>query len=372
METRKIRILAVALWAALLTSCATYSPNSVKERWNESIRNYALIPIYPMVEQVYIGDIRLFTGKTNPYGLSSIYIGHVPDIEDDLKYKERELPINPKTMQPPDPANKSAVWPQPDQPISLPATTEDPDLRLKLAALPNIELASVTEADFGWSGISGLWNWIVGGHAGSRTTLRISVSGVETLEIDIISAYGNTKDHLEYMVSTETDKHGKIVPNAFMNGVCAAAKTLGDPKGKTSKFAVVTRVFYARSIKYVYGETVGAALRAAAGSGTRPNLPPRKDLLSDPQPDEPDGKESEEQSDALSELANSSSPGFVGSFATAQDESQELEKVFERPMAFGVDILTFPISNFGINCKNVDLLVDQRNSKFTALTSRTR
>ena len=359
MKKFLIRHLTLLFCVFLLVSCASDQQISVKDRWSDAIRNFALVPIYPMVEQVYIGDLRLFTDKSNPYGLSSRYIGHVEDVEVALLKKEIELPVNPKTKTAPIITDKSKIWPQPDDPIILPGLAVQP--RLRMAALPNIALASVTEAEFGRGGISGLWSKIVGGRARSSATLNIAVSGVETLEIDDISAYNLTH---EYLIT-------KISSSGYKKGLCASAVSLGDPAGMQSNIAVVTRVFYARGIKYSYGKTFGATLRAAAGEGTRPSLPLQdtesptpvantETALEEPTPLAVD----------LSELASRTTPGQVRQIATVSSDTLTLEEVFERPMAFGVDVMVFPISKLKINCSSTENTVEVvERSQSTALTA---
>lgn len=353
MKTRLSRIGTAASCVLFLVNCTSVPKTSVKDRWNNSIRNYALVPIYPLLEQVYIGDLRLFTRHTSPYGLSSRYIGHVVEIEVALKKKEGRLPIYPKTNVAPSSANKTTAWPQPTDPIILPGASMEP--RLRMAAFPHMALTRVTEAELGGSGISGLWNWIVGGSTASVATLNLSVSGVETLEIDDVTAYTVTKEYLEEQAASQ----------AFRDGLCAAAATLGDPSGTSSNIAVVTRAFYARGLKYVYGKTFGAALRAAAGEGVRPNLPKEEITRSALPTNSEAAKKTVHPAVDLSALATRTTPGLVGRFVTARGDTLTLEEVFERPMAFGVDVLVFPISHFVVDCGQTSTTVIDRKGSIT-------
>ncbi len=48
----------LSITALALAGCA--SPQiSVKEKWSRSIANYDLVPLYPMREDVFIGDVRI-------------------------------------------------------------------------------------------------------------------------------------------------------------------------------------------------------------------------------------------------------------------------------------------------------------------------
>ena len=267
MNCRRLVALLPCVACVVLAGCSTVPQISIKERWNQSINNFALVPIYPMLEQVYIGDLRLFVDKSSPYGLSSRYIGHVDGIENELYAKETKLPTYPKTKTPPSLAKSPPMWVQPDDQISPPGSVTQQ--RLRRAAFPSMALVSVTDGELGGSGLSGLWSWIVGGSVRSEATLNLSLFGVETLELDDISAYAATIEYLNEQVGS-TDDSGS---DAFKEGVCAAATSLGDPRGETSKIAVITRAFYARGIQYTYGDTFAASLRAAAGEGERPSLP---------------------------------------------------------------------------------------------------
>ena len=345
MKKQYSQMLTLVLCLFLQVNCSSIPQTSVKERWNDSIKNYALVPIYPMVEQAYIGDLRLFTDNTNPYGLSSRYIGYVDEIEEELRKNEKLRPKYPNKKLAPDNAGEATVPPKPGE------------QHLGIAALPNITLVRITEAEIGGSGITGLWNWIVGGSGRSEAMLNLSVSGIETQEIDDIKAYALTKEHLEEQSNSPT----------FKEGVCAAATTLGDPTGMTSKIAVVTRVFYASGIKYVYGKSFGATLRAVAGEGSYQDLTQQRETM----PPVYSANSLEMGVNNLTPpavdllaLAKKTTPGLVGRFAKASRDTLTLEEVFERPIAFGADVLVFPISPL-IDCSEIKVEVIKREDTTT-------
>ena len=344
--------MVLMLCALFLASCASIPQISVKEHWNDSIRSFALIPIYPMVEQFYVGDLRLFTGNAGPYDLSSRYLGHVDSIGNALFEKKSRFPIFPKTSIAPSDANKTTAWPQPAEPILLPGSVTEP--RLRMAALPSIALVRLTGGELGGRGISGLWNWVVGGNARSEATLNISVSGVETLEIDDVAAYTLSNEYL---------KRQKESP-AFRKGLCAAATTLGDPNGTKSKIAIITRVFYARGIKYIYGKTFDAALRAVAGEDDRPELP-LEGIKSSGPPTSGTAVEAEKPNFPAVDLSPSigrTTPELLGRFAAAKGDTLKLAEVFERPLAFGAAALFVPVSKIGIDCSKVEVAVTGADS----------
>ena len=372
MTLWRLAVLLPCVACVALVGCTSTPEISVKEKWNDSIRNFALVPIYPMLEQVYIGDIRLFVAKSSPYGLSSRYIGHIEGIENELTAKEAMLPTYPKTQTSPSLAKDPPMWVQPQEQITPPGS--DTQQRLRRAAFPSVALVRVTDAELGRSGLSGLWNWIVGGSVHSEATLNMSVFGVETLELDDISAYVSATEYFKQKLgSGENDGS-----SAFKEGICAAATSLGDASGETTKLAVVTRAFYARGIQYTYGDTFAASLRAAAGEDERPSLPTKGELdvdaLSASESDDPQASVAEEDQGNepaepvavdLTELASRTTPGLVGRFATVRSDQLALTDTFERPMAFGVDVLVFPLSSVNVNCTNIAVKVSERTDAVT-------
>ena len=372
MNLWRLLALLPCVASGALVGCTSAPQISVKEQWSDSIRNFALVPIYPMLEQVYIGDLRLFVDKSSPYGLSSRYIGHVEAIENELTAKEALLPTYPKTQTAPSLAEGPPMWVQPQDQIAPPGS--DTQQRLRRAAFPSIALVSVTDAELGGSGLSGLWNWIVGGSLRSEATLHLSVFGVETLELDDISAYAATTEYFNNKLGTDQDDR----PSVFREGICAAATSLGDPTGETTKIAVVTRAFYARGIQYTYGDTFAASLRAAAGEDERPSLPTNEELDADPlsgsegddslgsnDDEDPEDEAVEPVAVDLTELDTRTTPGLVGRFATVRSDHLALTDTFERPMAFGVDVLVFPLSNLNIDCTKVEVKASERKDAIT-------
>ena len=364
--------LVLLLPCLLVVGCSTVPEISVKERWNDSIKSFALVPIYPMLEQVYIGDLRLFVNDSSPYGLSSRYIGHVEGIEDELYLKEAALPVYPKTSAPPSLNDRSAsMWQQPTGQMILPGA--DTQLRLRRAAFPSLTLVTVSEADLGGSGLSGLWNWIVGGSSRSEANLSLSVVGVETLELDDVTAYNATLEYFGKLVSTSDEAKVEV----FEEGVCAAAQWLGDSTGEASKIAVVTRAFYARGIQYTYGDSFAASLRAAAGEGERPSLPNKNSetmeqlkgaqgkTLPSGTTEGNDGSDGNTVAVDLAELETRTTPGLIGEFAMLRSDRLALAETFERPMAFGVGVLAFPLSDIGIDCNSVPSKVGVRTDGIT-------
>ena len=146
------RLLISVSCAALVTGCASNDLDlSVKERWNSAINNYALVPIYPMVEHVYVGDMRLVNDRGGSLILSSRYIGHLTGIQAHLEKTYGLRPNYPKTTVSPR-VGTGAAW---SQPVS--SSASDPSLpptRLHLATFPSLTLVRIRESDMGIRGLS--------------------------------------------------------------------------------------------------------------------------------------------------------------------------------------------------------------------------
>jgi hypothetical protein len=101
---------------------------------------------------------------------------------------------------------------------------------------------------------------------------------------------------------------------------------------------MVTRVVYARSIDYAFGDNFGAAICAAAGEGSvntgaltvqsddrDQSLPANDPTLPVVDP---------------AQLSGTGVPGLSASFRRQTKDGLSITEVFERPMAFGVDLIT--------------------------------
>jgi hypothetical protein len=80
-------------------------PIPVEEQWSAAIRNFAFIPVYPMREDVEVGDIALVVDPGSIYGrqLASKPLGYM-DVSNILEahYKERKPLPRTSAERPPD------------------------------------------------------------------------------------------------------------------------------------------------------------------------------------------------------------------------------------------------------------------------------
>lgn len=327
------------LICSVLLACGT-PKIPVQERWAESIRNYALVPVYPMREDLFVGDIRIHDVEGSPYAINSRLLGHVP-VEEALESKEKELPTYGKSSSPPSPkADPPAVWSQPESSLRR----DSPGNRLRLAALPKIDAVRVTSGDVSGGGLLGLLSIVGGAGLESEQTLVVSLSGIETVELVDTQAIPHFAAWLSKRLSaTDGDTN-------FVYAVCANAQRFGENAVKNTRISMVTRALYARGIDYSYGDTFGGALRASAGVGgviTEPIVTP-------------DGKEAAKQPQApsvdLSKITPSA-PGVSARITRASRDGLSMTEVYEMPLAFGADVIA-------VNPFNFESTLQERCEKF--------
>jgi len=213
-----------------LTGCGTPSV-PVKEKWTQSIQNYSFVPLYPMREDVYVGDIRIhrLDGKAGS-GLHSRFIAS-------MAVEGARKPISDR------PARAQNFHPPKGSPKQL-----------RKMSLPALEAARVTAADLSGSGVLGLWNLAIGGNVKDSETVMVTLDGIESVEIADWTAASRFLQTVEEMLAQ---------PDQLL-GICVAAKAMGDPKLEQTAISLVTRVAYARGLDYSYGESFSLALKASA------------------------------------------------------------------------------------------------------------
>jgi hypothetical protein len=269
-----------------------------------------------MRENVFIGDVRVHTSKGDAYSLTSRYLGHI-EVEAALEESERRLPVYGSSNSTLKPADGKLVWQQPLSNLSAGNAAD----RLRLAALPKIDLARLTSGDLGGSGVIGIWNFLVGGSTASEQTLVMSVSGVENLELPDPIALEALDRYLKRF----------FLEDYNLSAICLAARRFNDLKFEHTRISMVTRVVYARSIDYAFGDNFGAAIRAAAGEGSV-----NTGALT---------VQSDDRDQSLpvvdpAQLSGTGVPGLSASFRRQTKDGLSITEVFERPMAFGVDLIT--------------------------------
>ena len=321
-ETSKVAIVA----SFALLGCSGTPEISVERKWSESIRNYSLVPIYPMREDVFVGSVRVSASPNSKTSLSSRSLGY----EDISGVLSRSLKAMPQFAKTGTLTFASGTGTQSfAQPQSSVSTTTGRSDRLRLAGLPGISIVQLSEADVGKSGLGQLVGGALGISVRDERNLNLDLIGIETVEIDDVAA-------LVAMRSTVLRKIHDVA--SYRDGICASIASLEDPQGDKAQISMVTRVFYARGLRYTYGENLSAALSSGEGA--------------------------QEASNTAANSAQGSAQSGTGDGATAvlpanagpigavigRNAGLSSTDVFERPMAFGVQVLSFSIKDLGLSC----------------------
>lgn len=346
-------ILAMAFLP--LIACTSNVEVSVKDRWQKSIRNFALQAVYPMREDVFLGTMRLATDEEDPFSLKSRSLGYI-DISGAIAQSEANKPNYPSTSTPSNFVIGSdgkltktrTTWTQPFADSALRPTPNIDPRRLRLAALPGVSVVRITEADFARRGLLSA----IAGSFRSDANLNIDLTGIESLEIDDVTAFQVFQTQFQRRLQTV-----RWYPEA----ICSSAAGLGDPTLQRTQIQMVTRVFYARGIVYNYGTNVSAALKQAKGQEGIINS---ENVFQESSTNAGDAVEEGGSGNANAQQASqqpnptkaqsgdvaSISPGTVTKIASQSSSGTSLTEIFERPLAFGVTTIAFDPKSFGILC----------------------
>lgn len=342
-----MRKTALALLMATVCGCTPSLEIPVKKRWTEAVRNFALIPVYPMREDIYIGSLRLVRKTDEDYSLGSRSLGYV-NLSRQLIESERQLPSYGQSGTAEltfgdDKKLDKATWSQPNSNFGPQGGTPN---RLRLAALPGISLVRLSSADLQSTGLSGLTNFVLGASAKSDANLNINLVGIETLELDDVRAVEAFDAQVLARARTDT---------RFQRGICAAAASLSEdlqPDLSQYQLTMVTRVFYARGINYGFGDNFAASLAASAGPPGASDADAGDDSGGDGDGASAGGTDiTVTDNSGIPEVALSSvAPGTAAKVATKSSDGLSQTEVFERPLAFGIQALSANGENLGLTC----------------------
>lgn len=263
---------------------------NVKKEWTKSILSYSFIPLYPMREDVFVGDIRIHRLDANQgSGLHSRPLGRLNGIDKMLSERTKNAPPHPKTMNAPNVNGNQFRWVQNTQNDLLTGLN-----RLRLMALPGITVTQISDVDASVSGLLGLWKTVIGTNFDREETTFVSLTGLETVEIADHQIAKAFRDHAKAMLDNEDKRLG----------ICVAAIAMGDPRFEKTAISVLTRVAYAR----------GAEFRRKSDSRISTNL-------------------------SAENAENSETDKASGNAVSQTTKALTLNEVFDRPLAFGVDAL---------------------------------
>jgi hypothetical protein len=345
----------------------------VVEQWTKTINNYSFIPVYPMREDVYVGDVRL---TVPPDSLMRGQLGYrrlgYVDLRKEMEDFYRSRPTLPPTLvEVKD--GQSTLGKQPTANGSIFAIGENADNtnRLRLAALPGIKVATIYQGQIGGRVPTGAANLGFGVTGRNGRVLDITLTGIEELEApsDLVVR----KKFMEYCKNSEN-----LAPDALdfaLTQLLSSAEpetppaNAGNPeKGPPrAQVVVITRVLYARSIDYTFSTEQGYAADLAAVTGSITELSSLVDKLPDSgasgEQGGGDGSVAEKppasgaeaaaalvnsisgaSGGLLSSVSGSTAPGIVAKAVFVDSRGITQRETFERPMAFAVQAIGFNAS----------------------------
>lgn len=324
------------LFIVLGASCTGPNQVSVKRDWSNAIRNYGLIPVYPLRENVYVGDLRVTGESDDPFTLGYRTFGRI-DVSKALKAEIESFPELPKTVA--EGSGTNIKFPQQTGKITEPRRNAE---RLHLAALPAVTVGRVSAADLAAIGPVGAASAALNLGFRSQDQVEISLQGIESLEISDVNVFGALNKLCDTGVLGEVN-----VLAALKASAAQVTDTKVSDENSDAFLSVITRVFYARQITYTstsnrsFGAGANADIDGGAPSSVTPSAP-KIDSDGNLQPI------------AATNLSGSieSAPGVAQTFVSASNSSIKLTQVFERPMAFGVDVLAVKIGQISKSTAN--------------------
>lgn len=365
-------VVGLGVFLVALNACSSSKVPEVpvEEQWRKTIHNFSLIPIYPMRESVFVGDVRLTVDPSvvQPQILPYRNIGRI-DLSKDLKDYYKRQPEFPVTKLPENgngSGTEGKAWPQPKlavgESIFGPGGGEN---RLRLAALPGVKVATVFQGSVGARApVQGVGNVGAGAAAESSRILEISLTGIEELEAPS-----------DFVLKEAFENFCKKPESGFTpeNLRFALAQMIGEPtpelleKAKP-KIAIISRVLYARSIDYTFKTDQGFGADVAAVTEGLKSLVELSQALGPGGTQNPTEVQPTESStlsaraeiarmaaSLRSKLSASSSPGVALSATFVDARGVTLTQTFERPMAFGVQTVSYNLGELeaGKTCTQI-------------------
>ncbi len=344
-----VRTATMISLMALVAACAADPNVSVKQEWTKAVRSFAMIPVYPMRENVYVGDLRVTGDRNDPFALNYRNFGHI-DVSSILEREMHALPEFPATSVP---KNNELAFKQPTASGSINTHRGTPN-RLNMVALPGVELATLRGADLAAHGPVGGVAGLLNSGFRKNDVVKLTLKGVESMEIADQDAWQALLKRCSQLKGV-TNSASSTALAASVRAVTKADK--GPPK---PSLHMVTRVFYARSIVYTTTRkrqigsnlSTGASQKDIADPGDPLNAIPsisnsgqNSSGQTDPSNQGAPQGNTDKNQNAGSVPVRSETPGVAASYVSASESAISLTQVFERPLAFAVDVLTIELGD---------------------------
>lgn len=346
---KKIQFAMSALCVAL-SACTSVPEVPVARQWAATINNFSLQAIYPMREDVRVGDIKLTVDATTAArGVLPFRDIARLDLSDDMRKYYEMRPSYPVDQSFATGRDPSKPWAQPtgNTPIFDPNTTDVN--RLRMAALPGIKVATVAQGTLG--GDIPLEGFSLGGavSAQGNRLLDISLTGIEELKApDDFTIFSRFKQ------ACASEIQDQLADDQLRNSLALMTAELVEKA--RPQLAIVNQVYYARAVDYTFKTDKGYAVDLAAtvgalgelaklstalgGKGTVP--PPTASGA--PAPADPAAATAKEIADLVAamraKVTGATAPGLSFSTVFVDARGVTLRDVFQVPLAFGAQVVT--------------------------------
>ena len=371
-------VLAIVVLGVFLSFFQGDSDNrntidDVANQWNKSIRQFGIDPIYPLQEEMYVGDvlIRIVDDKNNadnpdrydPIVERTFKIDHI-NVVDQLRSQYSSEYIFPDSTERP---VDGSIWKQN-------ATSDKPDLfltgkqliELPLLMLPGIDVVKIRKSSGGFSALLRGIGGAIGLARDSAYDNSISIPLVETYGLYERYSYQNLVNYCSSDSKTQllcmdflqrrivSSMVGeKIYEHAKNNSACRDRDAQGKKVAACYRFGlellVIDRVYLTRAIDFSLQDENGMAASAAVSDKLNDLL--AKTSAPDntngaPVPKAPIDVEREQQAilakvnGLVAALGSQPGGGSITS-VTANGRAVTAKQTFQRPLAFGYRAVRF-------------------------------
>jgi hypothetical protein len=334
----------IAMYVRPLLSPTDENAEDIAKSWNDSFERLGILPIFPPEEDFYVGDVwAVIENAEKPYERlkgKAVRVAHL-DLRDEMKNANNRQPVFADTANP----GASEGDRRQDRAEVVEALT-DGRIHLTLTAFPGLTISRSARA-------SGSLGGVIGGLGSGREDqeleeIRIPVA--ETYGVPYSSAFIRLDD---WCADTKTMIY---CTDAFLRRILSYSvsdQVLITRKGKyvvRLQLRLVTRVFLMRQVdqRRVTSAANGILVQSASNaskSARPPAVQQQGDTKTSNRPLEERGGSAIE---GLAQSANAVSSGGLPSAGISEFRAGgteiEIQRTFQRPVAFGYRAVTISIA----------------------------